>query len=249
MLTTRRMRATLENDSFGKLRPAFEFRKIVEGKSTTLELEKKNIFRNETFTSPDSIIVSNYGAMESSLWTISAPSGWKIMIQFDQEHGFAIEYHRRCFYDKLFIINKDRKSKFARLCGPKSNQSWPYDALRKISPLRSDSLEIWDVPFDTNSNLIYIAFDSDQSYHFRGFKLNFWFEKTKTKLNSFREGINFLKDQLLAIVRIGEFKTNGARVVANRVRGISNSMIRSVATGMRHCTKGPNHPAPCKHLL
>merc|ERR1711990_1424096 len=109
---------------------------------------------------------------------------------------------------------------------------------RKISPLRSDSLEIWDVPFDTNSNQIFIAFDSDQSYNFRGFKLNFWFEKTKTKVNSFREGINYLKDQLLAIVRIGEFKTNGARVVANRVRGLSNSMIRSVANGMRHCTKG-----------
>ena len=108
---------------------------------------------------------------------------------------------------KVFVLHGDKKSKYARLCGPKTNQTWPFDALRKagfqidafsaasdwlifkkrlfdwlrvppslhqfeniskLGPLGENALEMWDVPFDTNSNKIYIAFDTDQSYHFKG---------------------------------------------------------------------------------
>ena len=70
--------------------------------------------------------------------------------------------------NEVFVLHGDKKAKYARLCGPKTNQTWPFDALRKLGPLGSNSLEMWDVPFDTNLNKIYIAFDSDQSYHFKG---------------------------------------------------------------------------------
>ena len=122
-------------------------------------------------------------------------------------------------------MHGDKKAKYARLCGPKTNQTWPFDALRKLGPLGSNSLEMWDVPFDTNSNKIYIAFDSDQSYHFKGrdlaapgvglsplrtvhgsrskgFKLNYWFESIIHELGGFRQALFYLRDQLLADVRL-----------------------------------------------
>ena len=103
---------------------------------------------------------------------------------------------------KVFVLHGDKKSKYARLCGPKTNQTWPFDALRKLGPLGQNALEMWDVPFDTNSNKIYIAFDSDQSYHFKGFKLNYWFESITHELGSFRQALFYLRDQLLADVRL-----------------------------------------------
>ena len=126
--------------------------------------------------------------------------------------------------NEVFVLHGDKKSKYARLCGPKTNQTWPFDALRKLGPLGSNSLEMWDVPFDTNSNKIYIAFDSDQSYHFKGkdpltrtanfrwktvhgslskgFKLNYWFESIIHELGGFRQALFYLRDQLLADVRL-----------------------------------------------
>ena len=247
------MQAVLGRGTCGKLLAVFVFPKIADGNkffSMNFFYSISKMFRNITYDAPGSIVVTDYNGLMSSLWTIEAPNGYKIQLKFDKEHGFAIEYHRRCFYDKLFIINKNMRTKFARLCGPKANQNWPFDALRKLSPLHKEALEMWDVPFDTNSDKVFVAFDTDQSYHFRGFKLDFWFEKTNTKLNSYRDGVNFLKNQLLAVIRAKEFKTNGARVLSNRIRGFTNSMIRAVSrTGAgsdRSCSKGPNFPAPCK---
>ena len=170
---------------------------------------------------------------------------------------------------KVFVLHGDKKSKYARLCGPKTNQTWPFDALRKLGPLGENALEMWDVPFDTNSNKIYIAFDSDQSYHFKGFKLNYWFESITHELGSFRQALFYLRDQLLADVRLEfhkilniffsfarfllfeifrsqEFKTNGSRVLANRVRGLVTSVNRAIVKNNRRCSKGGDYPVPCK---
>ena len=58
-------------------------------------------FSNEVLTKgPGEIIVENYGPIESRLWEVQAPKKSKIMLQFDKEFGFQVEYHRRCFYDK-----------------------------------------------------------------------------------------------------------------------------------------------------
>ena len=117
---------------------------------------------------------------------------------------------------KVFVLHGDKKSKYARLCGPKTNQTWPFDALRKLGPLGGNSLEMWDVPFDTNSNKIYIAFDTDQSYHFKGFKLNYWFESIIHELGSFRQALFYLRDQLLADVRlVANFKSPKSQFQVN----------------------------------
>ena len=174
---------------------------------------------------------------------------------------------------------------------------------------------MWDVPFDTNSNKIYIAFDSDQSYHFKGrdplnrtssskwetvhgslmkgFKLNYWFESIIHELGGFRQALFYLRDQLLADVRLvtsqmqkfwkfssskfqreyrnqtdrsgvvlgcplngpqihdfnfrsQEFKTNGSRVLVNRVRGLVTSVNRAIVKNNRRCSKGGDYPVPCK---
>ena len=62
-------------------------------------------------------------------------------------------------------------------------------------------MEMWDVPFDTNSNNIHIAFDSDFSLHFSGFKLNFWFKSSSYDYSDVVEALEAILNQLLAIIR------------------------------------------------
>ena len=145
--------------------------------------------------------MTNYSKSSSWYWEIKADLHETIQLQFDRSVGFSIEYHRRCFYDKLFIFDSDKKKKFARLCGPKPNQSWPYDALRKVGPIKTKNMEMWDVPFDTNSNHIHIAFDTDYSFQFSGFALRYWFESTHYQYAKLEEALELVTSGLLAIIR------------------------------------------------
>ena len=128
----------------------------------------------------------------------------------------------------------------------------------------------------------------------KGFKLNYWFESIIHELGGFRQALFYLRDQLLADVRLvnsqmqkiwkfssskfpkfqggyrpqtdrqvflwtaigpqihdlnfrsQEFKTNGSRVLANRVRGLVTSVNRAIVKNNRRCSKGGDYPVPCK---
>ena len=80
-------------------------------------------------------------------------------------------------------------------------KTWPYDALRKVGPLGVDKMEMWDVPFDTNTNNIHIAFDSDFSLNFSGFVLNFWFKTSSYDYADVQEALDAVLNQFLAIIR------------------------------------------------
>ena len=64
----------------------------------------------------------NYAAGDARHWEIKTTIDKTIQLQFEKSVGFEIEYHRRCFYDKLFVYGADKKTRFARICGPKNNQ-------------------------------------------------------------------------------------------------------------------------------
>ena len=70
-----------------------------------------------------------------------------------------------------------------------------------MGPLGIDKMELWDVPFDTNTNHINIAFDTDVSQEFIGFKLNFWFKSTSYDYALIDDALQLILDQLLAIIR------------------------------------------------
>ena len=80
------------------------------------------ISRYEYRTKAGSIEVTDYTAGDARHWEIKTTIDKTIQLQFEKEVGFEIEYHRRCFYDKLFVYGADRKTRFARICGPKNNQ-------------------------------------------------------------------------------------------------------------------------------
>ena len=66
--------------------------------------------------------MANYTKNEAAHWEIKTTIDKTIQLQLDKSHGFGIEYHRRCFYDKLFIFDSTKRQKYARICGPKPNQ-------------------------------------------------------------------------------------------------------------------------------
>ena len=43
---------------------------------------------------------------------------------------------------------------------------------------------------------------------------------------------------------MGEFKTNGARVVSNRVRGLQMNIMKAIGERRRLCSKGIDFPVP-----
>jgi len=79
--------------------------------ANSLDMNLTIYFSNEVLTKgPGEIIVENYGPIESRLWEVQAPKKSKIMLQFDKEFGFQVEYHRRCFYDKARVYSMSTNS-------------------------------------------------------------------------------------------------------------------------------------------
>ena len=70
-----------------------------------------------------------------------------------------------------------------------------------MGPLGLDMMELWDVPFDTNTNHINIAFDSDSSFEFVGFRLNFWFKSSSYDYAVVTDALDLIRDQQLAIIK------------------------------------------------
>lgn len=113
------------NATYGKHRLVFVRRNYVKSK------KKKHLLwllmpipvRYEYRTKPGTITMTNYTKAEATHWEIKTSLDKTIQLQFDKSFGFGIEYHRRCFYDKLFIYDSSKTDKYARICGPKPNQA------------------------------------------------------------------------------------------------------------------------------
>ena len=108
-------------DTYGRPRVVLEH--LINAKSKRPFCRQFTIFnRYKYYTQPGTITVTNYTKAEASHWEIKTTIDKTIQLQLDKSHGFGIEYHRRCFYDKLFVYDSTKRQKYARICGPKPNQ-------------------------------------------------------------------------------------------------------------------------------
>ena len=99
-------------------------------------------------------------------------------MEFDRDYGFEVEYHNFCGFDKVHLLkghygpNQEGIEKIARFCGPRENGQ-PWDGARKVyAPV---GMPFWDTPYNSESNKVTVAWDSDQSKNgMKGFKLRWW---------------------------------------------------------------------------
>ena len=108
--------------------------------------------------------------IQNHIYEIKAPEDYTIVLQFDQSHGFGLEFHRKCGYDKLHLFKGNfldfkPTNRIARFCGPRQNgkngKTQPWDGSRKVKK-RGGVLPMWDSEFDTESNEVIVAVDFDQ---------------------------------------------------------------------------------------
>ena len=76
-------------------------------------------------------------------------------------------------------------------------------------------MELWDVPFDTNTNHINIAFDSDHSFQFVGFKLNYWFKSSSYDYAVVTDALDLIRDQQLAIIKFVSVLRQHTEIITN----------------------------------
>lgn len=171
------------------------------------------------------------------------------MLQFDKSFGFDVEYHRRCAYDSIHIFDSDATSRFGRLCGPKGDNSVPYDGNRKIipDPKNNNRMLIWDEPFNTHSYRVHIAFDTDQSFQFNGFKLDWSTEILTYNLNDLNDAMNYIQQQMIYTVKRTDFKDSGSGVIRRRTNGYFRSMLRILELE-RICALNVKEELPCKFI-
>ena len=115
-----------------------------------------------------------YEILQNHIFQIQAPEGYTIKLKFDTDHGFKMEYHNKCGYDKLHIFKGslatfDQTNRIARFCGPKQNglngASKPFDGSKKVYETLN-SLPMWDEAYDTHTNQVIVAVDFDQGEKF-----------------------------------------------------------------------------------
>ena len=111
------------------------------------------------------------------MWHITVPKKHSIHMEFDRDYGFEVEYHNFCGFDKVHLFaghyapGQDVQ-RIARFCGPRSGGQ-PWDGARKV--YSEDEMPFWDKAYNSNSNKITVAWDSDQTKNgMRGFKLKWW---------------------------------------------------------------------------
>jgi hypothetical protein len=105
---------------------------------------------------------------------------------------------------------------------------------------------MWDEPYETNNHKIFIAFDSDQSLTFSGFKLDWTTEILKFDLTNVYDALIYIKNQMMWIVNKTEFTDDrGTVILRRRVKGYFRS-IDLVLLLERQCAIGVETFVPCK---
>ena len=119
-----------------------------------------------------------YGLKQTCMWHITVPKKHKIYLEFDRDYGFDVEYHNFCGFDKLHLFKghfapHQDVERIGRFCGPRPNYDKPWDGSRKIFSL--NKMPFWDKAYNSNTNKITVAWDSDQTKSgMKGWKLKWW---------------------------------------------------------------------------
>lgn len=183
----------------------------------------------------------DYKSMKNCLWNIKVDPTKAIQLQFNKSHGFGVEYHRNCAYDKIHIFDNLDNSRLARMCGPKEGGT-PFDGSQKLKPING-VMEMWDVPYDSHSNQVMIAFDTDRdSDGFAGFELS-WTSNTvyTADFTNMEQSLNWLREKLTAIANRREFKGHGRTIIKNRIDGYVDAGVAAV-NRVRACSREASDP-------
>lgn len=111
-----------------------------------------------------------YANNMSCKWTIGVPDNKVIMLQWKR---MDLEWHRYCAYDRVHVFDSKRKSRLGRWCGPRYHdpENTPWDGERRFrrkcyngDRVNCDALGMHDEAYNTLTNQVVIAFDSDSSF-------------------------------------------------------------------------------------
>lgn len=192
-------------------------------------------FEFNTLSGNITISPEDYTNYKNCLWKINIPETKNVLLKFNKDHGFGIEYHRNCAYDKLHIYNNlnNSPSRISRFCGPK-NGEMPFDGSRNLQPV-GGLLEMWDTPLDTWSNRIMISFETDQKFsNFQGFDLTWESEnKYNADFTNHNEALTWANGQISQLVQ-GELMSSIRRNTQNL---LSKATLRLSAGEDRACRK------------
>lgn len=113
----------------------------------------------------------------SCKWTIGVPDDKQIMLKWTR---MDLEWHRFCAYDRVHVFDSKRKSRLGRWCGPRYHDptNMPWDGERRFrrkckpgSRTDCEDLDMYDTAYNTLTNQVVIAFDSDGTFTRDGFAL------------------------------------------------------------------------------
>lgn len=177
----------------------------------------------------------HYDMRQSCMWHITVPKGYNLMMQFDRDFGFDVEYHNFCGFDKIHLINGHYGpnltfDKVARFCGPRSGETGgdrPWDGKRKIFD-DTGNMEFWDVPYTFENNKATVAWDSDQTQTRSGWKLKWWAvpkqgEKMMT-VDTLQGALHIISQKIRPLIQ--DQNTVPIRVKRNQLKQLDNVMIR-----------------------
>jgi len=123
------------------------------------------------------VTAAEYQASKHCAWTIKVPVGKEIRLQWTR---MDLEWHKYCAYDKVHIVDGLSGSRLGRWCGPRYHDpvNTPWDGERRFRRVcktsdktNCEALDMWDTPFNTLSNEIIVAFDTDEYHQRTGFTL------------------------------------------------------------------------------
>jgi len=192
-----------------------------------------------------------YGTKQKCMWHITVPKKHSIHMEFDRDYGFEVEYHNFCGFDKIHLLkghygpNQEGIEKIARFCGPRENGQ-PWDGARKVyAPV---GMPFWDVPYNSESNKVTVAWDSDQSKNgMKGFKLRWWAvpdaARTADPFETLTETMQIMRDRILPLIQI-------QTTVPIKVRYRQTKQLNNVLTKLEKAVeeKGPNGEKSCSDM-
>lgn len=201
--------------------------------------------RNQTITSVP------YGTKQKCMWHITVPKKHSIYMEFDKSFGFNVEYHNFCGFDKVHFFAghyapNQSVQRIGRFCGPRRGDQ-PWDGARKV--FSETSMPFWDEPYNSNSNKITIAWDSDQTKSdLGGFKLKWWavadsLEDKSNPFDTLSDSMRIMRGRIEPLIR-------AQMTVPHRVRDRQLKQLNNVLNNLETAVdeKGPNGEKSCSDM-
>lgn len=192
-----------------------------------------------------------YGIKQTCMWHITVPKKHSIHMEFDKDYGFEVEYHNFCGFDKVHLFTGHYApgqdvDRIGRFCGPRVGGQ-PWDGARKV--YSEDNMPFWDSPYNSKSNKITVAWDSDQTKNgMRGFKLKWWAVPDQERISAdpfetLSATMTIMRDRIEPLIQ-------NQMTVPHRVRFRQLKQLHNVLNKLERAVeeKGPNGEKSCSKM-